>query len=222
MKYDLRIAADWDNQITKIRNGISDETRLIRFDNSFYRICRNEPSKFTISLWPNEGGSIPVRLTFKMSDLYVTHINDVPFERYASTIDLAPSLYSAIYKVHHTQGKELFESQSVVVFYVAESLRNDHISTAIAQSFRARFANLRGVSQKPDILSLLPIARNWGQTSDAIFESLSSQAKDETLKPNATQKNDFFEKVMPATLGSQISNYAKGVKVLKRPSMIEA
>jgi hypothetical protein len=109
----------------------------------------------------------------------------------------------------------------MVIFCVAESLRNDHIATAIAQSMRARFAGLIGVEQRLDMLALLPIARAWGQTSDAILDSLSPQTRELTLRSGSSPeeyRQGFGEKVLPSTFDEPINQYVKGVKVLKLPN----
>jgi hypothetical protein len=176
----LRIAEDWSSQISRIRNANTDETHLIRFDNTYYRRCRPGPETFSVQVAPGTGRvDEGITLTLRVRDLYVTHIGPRRFGRYASTLDrLAPqalTLDQAVHELPTAKGERLFELQSMLVFWVAESLRNDLIATAVGQMIGATMGNpiLRGPTAHLPIRDYLPDARAWGQTSDALFQALS-------------------------------------------------
>jgi hypothetical protein len=223
----LRITEDWSSQISRIRNANTDDTHLIRFDNTYYRLCRPGPESFRVKLAPGTGRvDEGITLTLQVRDLYVTHIGTRLFGRYASTLDcFAPqalTLDQAVHELPTAQGDRLFELQSLLVFCVAESLRNDHIATAIDKMIRATMGNpiLRGVPIHLPIREYLPIARTWGQTSDALFQALSLQAQGIILRPRSElslAERRFYERVNLTQIPPQLAPCARMIKVLKRP-----
>ena len=142
----LRIAENWSFRIGEIRDATTDETHLIRFDNSFYRLCRPGPETFSLNVVPGTGRvDEGITLTIRVRDLYVTHVGNRLFGRYASTIDrLMPqalTLDQAVHELPTAQSDRRFELQSMLVFCVAESLRNDRIATAVGQMISATMGN---------------------------------------------------------------------------------
>ncbi len=84
----LRIAEDWASQMSRIRDAHTDDTHLIRFDNTYYRLCRPGPETFQVKVTPGTGRvDEGITLTLQVCDLYVTHIGNRLFGRYASTVD---------------------------------------------------------------------------------------------------------------------------------------
>ena len=165
----LRIAENWSSRISEIRDVKTDETHLIRFDNTFYRLCRPGPETFSVEVVPGTGRvNDGITLTLRVRDLYVTHIGTRLFGRYASTIDrLVPqalSLDQAVHELPTAQGDRLFEWQSMLVFCVAESLRNDLIATAVGQMIGATRGDplLRGPAVHLPMGHHLPVARAPG------------------------------------------------------------
>lgn len=225
MSFTLRINYDWANQIEAIRNQIAEDANLIRFDNTFYRICRNDRNIFFLTLLPSSGRvNAGVKLTIRMDNLYVTHIGSRYFERYASTLNrFSPNVFSldqAIQSLPTAQGLELFEIQSMIVFCVAESLRSDYIATTIQQMISTRLLGLLGVPISLPIGELLPIASHWGKASEAIFTSLSSEAQQIVLKTRhalSAKERQFSEKVDLIKIAPSLQDYAKKIKVLNNP-----
>lgn len=223
----LRIADNWPSQIGAIRDANTDETHLIRFDNTFYRRCRPGPETFSVNVVPGTGRvDEGITLTLRVRDLYVTHVGTRLFGRYASTLDrLAPqalTLDQAVHELPTAQGDRRFEWQSMLVFCVAESLRNDRIATAVGQMIGATMGNpiLRGPAAQLPIRDYLPVARAWGQTSDAIFQALSPQAQGIVLRPRAglsLEERRFYERVDMAKIPPHLVRVAQSIKVLKRP-----
>lgn len=225
--FPLRIAEDWATRIAALRDEQTDDTNLIRFDNTHYRLCRPGPGTFMVKVLPVAGSlSAGIDLTVQTRDLYVTRIGNRLFERYASTLDLyapqALALSQAVHEVASATGDRLFEWQSLIVFCVAESLRNDHIATAVGQTIAATLGNppLQGVPTALSIGEWLPAARTWGQASDAIFRALSAPAQEIVRKPRpalSLTERRFYERVDLARIPAHLLQVAKTIKVLKRP-----
>lgn len=223
----LRITEDWPAQIGRIRDAHTDETHLIRFDNTYYRLCRPGLETFRVKVTPGRGRvEEGITLTLQVRDLYVTHIGHQRFERYASTLDRftpqALTLDQIVHELPTAQGDRLFEWQSLLVFCVAESLRNDRIATAIGQMISATRGNpiLQGPAIQLPIRDYLPVARTWGQASDAIFQALSPQAQRIVLRPRSELslvERRFYERVDETKIPSPLVRNARTIKVLKRP-----
>lgn len=230
MHFTLRVGPDWAAQITRIRNEISEDTNLIRFDNTFYRVCRTSDttSTFGLTLLPSIGATSGLMLTMRMSDLYVESIDGRPFERYASTLATLPpdiTLDKAIRGLLRKEQRVLhgdprFLMQSLVVFCVAESLRFDRIATEFEQAFRAMHGMLRGVPPHLRLVSWDEMAKNWGQTSERIFDALSDEMRAIVLKPRASlspAERQISERVNTALLDAKSAGIAPNLRLLKRP-----
>ena len=90
MNFILRVGRTWDTQIAAIRNAVTEDTNLIRYDNTFYRICSNAlPPSFTVSVLPSTV-SPPLVLNMRTRDLYVELIGGHPFENYSHNLDRMP------------------------------------------------------------------------------------------------------------------------------------
>ncbi len=227
--YQLRIAHDWARQILTIRNQVTEETNLIRFDSSFYRMCRANGDKFHIRLLPSSGAGRGVDLILRNRDLQVTTINERPFEQYATTLNMrapqAQGLDHAIAQLDRAHGRELSELQSLIVLCVVESLRNDHVANRVEQMIRNAMLDeksrgvLGGLAALP-IPELLHEAQAWGETSAAIYASVSPQAQAIVLRKRAELtggERQFSERVDEARLPAALNQYAYSLKVLKRP-----
>jgi hypothetical protein len=217
----LRIGPDWATQIQVLRDSVTEDTNLIRFDNGFYRICRPGPD-FTVRLQAGPGAGI--ELVMQSADLYVKRIDGKPFERYASTLDTQErdfgGLSNAVMALPRSQGTALFELQSLLVFCVGESLRSDEVATAIEQAIRATTHALRGVAPRLPMARLLRQARTWGQGSEAILGAVSKEARDIVLQPRAglpEAQRRFSERVDLAKIDPALHEAVRGIKVLKRP-----
>jgi len=228
--YQLRIAHDWASQIQSIRNSVTEDTNLLRFDNGFYRICRPGTGKFHIQLRPSERNSRGVDLILRERDLYVTTINEHPFEQYAKTLNQrapqAPGLDHAILQLDRATGRELFELQSLLVLCVAESLRNDQVATRVERLIKSTLIDaghqgvVGGLAALP-VDDLLHEAHAWGDTSDAIYNAISPQAQGIVLRRRAElsgAERQFSERVDETRLPAALNQYARSIKVLKRPN----
>ena len=225
--YPLSIDSTWHTRIAAIRDANSDDTNIIRFDNAFYRVCRPGNAPFTVQLSPYGGNSSDVlALTIGSQDFYVAQIGGRAFGRYASTIDQvdidAGALNNAVREVKSATGTRLFELQSMLVFCVAESIRSDSIATQIAQTIRASTGTLLGASPRIAIRQMLPQARAWGQSSDAVWAALSPEVRAAFSKPLAARtptERRLSERVNEQAVDSALVLTARGVKVLKRPNI---
>ena len=224
--YSLSVNSDWAQQIARIRDANTEDSNLMRFDNTFYRLCRAEPTRFTVQLRDGIAhGGPTIDLVFQANDFYVHEIAGQPFGRYPSTIDLerptAQSLASAIAALAKGEPQDRFLRQAVLVFCVAESLRSDEIATAVGQMI-ATTKGLLGVPSNLAIFKFLPLARAWGQTSDAIHRALSSTAREIVSKPRSAltpQQRSFSERVDLSRVDPSLQGYAKSIRALKRPGV---
>ncbi|SDW63065.1 hypothetical protein [Nitrosomonas communis] len=223
--FTLRVSPDWATQIAAIRNEVSEDTNLIRFDNNFYRICRDDPGSFFVKVLPFNGQRDKgIELRFLLNNFYITHVGSRPFERYASNIDLslpsAHTLDNFIYDLSSNQKIRSFEIQSLIVFCVAESLRYDYIATTVGHMISATLTNLKGVPGYLTMSKLFPLVHAWGQTSDAILSSLSPQAKSIVLRSRnvlPSSESQFWERVDLSKIPQSLQGHARIIKVLKRP-----
>ena len=223
--YQLRFDTSWSHQISAIRDANSEDTNLIRFDNAFYRVCRAGATQITLQLHP-DGSVAPDPLTMQLGarDFYVSLIGGQPFDRYASTLDTLQldyaTLNSAIREVRSAVGTRRFELQSLIVFCVAESIRSDQIALKIESTIRASLGRLLGVAPRLSVGTMLPQARAWGQSSDAVWAALSPEARALSSKPLAARtptERQFSERVNEDALDPALKMTARGTKGLKRP-----
>lgn len=224
--YRLQVGPDWSTQIERIRDANTDDTNLTRFGNNFYRICRDEPgSKFELDLLPTSGRGPGILLRVNVRDLYVTKIAGLPIKRYASTLmDLSPSAFTlddAISRIRRSVDPQLFELQSLIVFCVAESIRNDHIASAVGQMIEATLHGIVGVPPRLNVAPLLEEARAWEQTSRAVVATLPEQMRSILAKPRASLSAEEAASssvyVDPSRIDFARRSYAKRIKVLARP-----
>jgi hypothetical protein len=224
--YSLRIDPSWPQQIATIRNATTDDTNLIRFDNTFYRVCRAAPTAISVQLSPSDGQAHDqLLLEMGTRDFYVTQIGGRAFERYASTIDQlrpsASSLDNAVHAMRSATGDTLFQLQSLLVLCVAESIRSDHIATQIGQMISASRGQLLGVAPQLNVKDYLPQIRDWGQTCDAVWAALSPMARSIYTRPRAAltaEERRFSERVNENAISGEFRVFARAVKVLKRPA----
>lgn len=223
--YQLRFDPSWSHQISALRDANSEDTNLIRFDNAFYRVCRAGSAQIMVQLLPDSGAATAaLPLQIGTQDFYVSLIDGQSFGRYASTLDAmrldAPTLNNAIRDVRTATGDRRFELQSLIVFCVAESIRSDQIAVQIESTIRASMGRLLGVAPSISVGAMLPQARAWGQSCDAIWAALSPEARAIFSKPVAARtptERRFSERVNENTLDPALKMTARGVKVLKRP-----
>jgi hypothetical protein len=224
--YPLRIDSTWHTRIAAIRDACTEDTNIIRFDNAFYRTCRAGGGLFDIQLSPNDGVAADgLMLTLGMRDLYVAQIGGYPFDRYASTLDMvqidAGTLNNAVREVKTATGTRLFELRSMLVFCVAESIRSDLIATQIAQTIRASMGTLLGASTRIPVGQMLPQARAWGQSSDAVWAALTPPVRTAFIKPLSARtpaERRLSERVNENAMDPALRMTARGVKVLKLPN----
>jgi hypothetical protein len=222
--FTLRVSHDWAAQIQQIRDAVTEDSNLIRFDNAFYRVCRGGEQTIDLLVHARNGGR-GVRMTLRERDLYVLHVNGRLIEQYAKTLDRLRgepmSLDNALHELAKPAPERVFELNTLVVFCVAESLRNDHIATTIGQVIRTSTTGLIGAPTMLPIVQMRAAAHLWGQASEAIFQALSPAARDIALRPRAQLtplQRRFSERVDLARVDSRLQALAREVKVLKRPS----
>ncbi len=224
----LQIGFNWSAQIGAIRNANTEDTNLVRFGNNFYRCCRSGLPEFEVLLSAGVGGTKhPIRLTMSTNDLYVSSIAGQRMGRYASTsselVASAGKLNSAIHDlaagvVHGDKG---FEQRSLLVFCVAESIRNDHFATALEQTLQASHIQIKGIEASLRLQPWWTLAHQWGQASDAIYACLSDDARKIIGRPRATltpKERQFSEYVNPHKLPPHLQRCAQTLRVLKRPA----
>ena len=162
--FTLRVSHDWAAQIQQIRDAVTEDSNLIRFDNAFYRVCRGGEQSFDLLVQARNGGR-GVRMTLRERDLYVLHVNGRLIEQYAKTLDRLRgepmSLDNALHELAKPAPERVFELNTLVVFCVAESLRNDHIATTIGQVIRTSTTGLIGAPTTLPIAQMRAAAHLW-------------------------------------------------------------
>jgi len=68
------------------------------------------------------------------------------------------------------RGDNVFFLRSLIVFCVAESIRNDQFATILGQCFRAGQMYIGGVENALSIAPWWDLSHQWGKTSDAIHQ----------------------------------------------------
>jgi len=223
--HSLEIGPDWAQAIAEIRDAHTQDTNLIRFDNVCYRVCEHDPGTFGVML---EAPSSKVRLPLSISaqDLYVTHVGGTPFGRYPSTIDTlktqSPGIVGALHDVANgnVSGEHAFLLRGLLVFCVAESIRSDHIAHAVGDIMKTGLRKVQGTPEALEVAKYVDLAHTWGNSSDAIVSALSREGQEAVTKPisqlTAAQRW-HTERVDLTKIPPQFQDFAKQVKVLKRP-----
>lgn len=221
--FTLRVSHDWASQIQQVRDAVTEDSNLIRFDNAFYRVCRAGERCVDLQVLPRSGGR-GVRLSLRERDLYVLQVNGRVIEQYAKTLDQLRgepmSLDNALHELGKTMPTRVFELNTLVVFCVAESLRNDHIATTIGQVIRTSTTGLVGAPTQLPLAQMRTDAHLWGQASEALFEAMSPAARDIALRPRiqlTPLQRRFSERVDLARVDCRLQALARQIKVLKRP-----
>ncbi|WP_175721726.1 hypothetical protein [Burkholderia anthina] len=230
MNFTLQVGPNWASQISAIRNKVTEDTNLIRFDNTFYRVCRDSDEQFAITLLPQDTQQRSLLLHLSMRNLYVNLIGGHGMGRYTSTLEsqqltldgaLGRLLGNSTKPTDAARSANGDEARSVIVWCIAESLRFSPLATAVGQAiFRSRqFAH--GMSPELPIAAFDRLVKNWANTSDAIFNALSDEAKSIALQPRASlspEQRQFSESVRPSTVHPDYQNFAQAVTVLNRPT----
>ena len=223
----LQIGPQWASQIAAIRDAHSEDSNLIRFDNSYYRCCRAAGSPFTVALRAAAGhGSGELALVIDPQTFYVTSIGGQPMGRYASTLLGMPlnaaRLSSAVHDLAggRSAGSDAFLQRSQLVFAVAESIRFDHLATALEQSMRATTMPIKGVGVDLNTRQWWDFVHDWGQTCDAIHGATSEAMRAVLGRPRAgltSAERRRHEIVDLGGLPVHLRDCARATKVLKRP-----
>jgi hypothetical protein len=223
--HSLEIGPDWTKAIAEIRDAHTQDTNLIRFDNACYRVCEHDPGTFTVML-EAPSSKVPLALTIRAEDLYVTHVGGMPFERYPSTLNTlkteSPGIVGAIHDVAkgNVSGPPAFLLKGLLVFCVAESIRSDRIAQAVGDIIKTGSGKLLGAPKLLEVAKYVDLAHTWGNSSDAIVSALSREGREALTKPisqlTAAQRW-HTERVDLTKIPPQFQDFAKQVKVLKRP-----
>lgn len=223
----LQVGPDWARQIAAIRDAHTDDTNLVRFGNNFYRVCRSDGHRFDVGVMPSNGmPSDALRLTLDSRDLYVNTIGGHAMGRYPSTFDLkqpgAGNLDDALHTLikGSVASEKAFMMRSLVVFCVAESIRNDHLATDLQLAFSASRGQILGVATALDLQAWRAIAHQWGQACEAIFASLSPAMLDILRRGRGaltSEQRRHSEYVDIARLPPRFRRAVQTFKVLIRP-----
>ena len=223
MMFTLRVAPDWAEQIRKIREAVTEETHLIRTDNSFYRVCRAGDAAFQLRVLTSTGAR-GVELRLRENDLEPTHLDGGPFEPGAARLDprrlQAPALDEALLALPRATGQARFEAQSLLVLCVAGSLRGDALAAKVGQLLRVVTTGLPGAAAQLPAGELLQAARAWGPSSEAVFNAITSTARGIALKRRSELtplQRHFSERVELAKVEPGLQASARSIQVLKRP-----
>jgi hypothetical protein len=185
--HQLTVGPAWSTQISQIRNAHSEDTNLIRFGNNFYRLCRDTNDSFLVSLFPSDNPlARPLEFEMREKDFYINELAGAPIVNYAATFDAASvsagTLDSAIYDLvgNKVNGVRAFTLRTLIVFCVAESIRNDHLATALEQTMRASQMHIGGVDKQLMVEPWWNLSHQWGQACDAIHQQFPVQSPKDT------------------------------------------
>ena len=119
--HELVISPDWSQQISQLRDRLTEDTHIIRWSNNFYRCCRSGPPVSLRVATPDRSVALPLQL--RPSDLYIIQVGLVTeMGRYGSlTGELsvsAPKFEHAVRSLVSgtVHGDEAFGLRSLVVF----------------------------------------------------------------------------------------------------------
>lgn len=222
--HELVIRPDWAQQISQLRERLTEDTNVIRWGNNFYRCCRSGPP-VTLHV-ATADRSVALSLQLRPSDLYIIQVGlATEMGRHGSlTGELAVSAPKFEHAVRSlckggVHGDEAFGLRSLVVFCVAESLRFDSLAHDVG--FALRTVDVAGGTKAMSLGRWWATVHAWGQACDAIWAEMDVELRRASLLP-ATARNGpqrtqsgraHYERMSGAVLDA-----AKGAAVLKRPA----
>lgn len=227
-QHSLKVGAGWAQQITAIRDAHSEDTNLIRFDNTFYRYARSGPP-IEIGVVTRDG-SAQARLKVDPATFYMSPLTGPPVENYAP--DLASKVLSdesIDHAIRGIAGKNAGETaSSLLIFAVAESIRFDQLAAEIDACFRAdagqlittRLRNPDGtITKGMTIGDWLRMVRCWGQASKAALAALSPALGSDL--ENRRRRGDVYARVA-ATGDAELDNCLRSMRLINRSISMRA
>lgn len=231
--FQLHVDQRWSSEISAMRQALTEETGLIRFDNSSYRICRPAPP-VTIEVFPGHG-RVDQGLVLEMdpTSLYVSKVAGRKVERYPSTLDLVTrdsgGLDAALVNIPGmTNVKKRFPLEMLVVFCVAESLRFDTIAQRVDEVIKYGNGRLvapgdeeaRKKALQLEIGPLLPLFKNWEDASEAVFRGVTLKACQIAVRSRTERSQDdrrHHERVELQQRDLGLIQTVRSLAVLQRP-----
>lgn len=221
----LVIRPDWAHQISQVRHGLTEDTNIIGWGNTYYRCCKEgPPTELTVA---SADGRAKLDLSLRPSDLYITRVGvATEMGRYGSLTSTlavsAPTLEHAIRslsggKVH---GDEAFGLRSLVVFCVAEALRFDSLAHEIG--FALRTVDVAGGAKPLQLQRWWPTVHAWGQACEAVWAGVDPEVRRASLLPNDARKGSdrtLWARANHDRLTGAVLAAARGAAVLKRPAV---
>ena len=153
------------------------------------------------------------------NNLYVSALGSQAMGRYASTANgLEVSAFNLDDAIHSAgKGKASFEQRSLLVFCVAESLRNDHFASALEQTFRASRMLVENFQPRLKLAPWWQLAHQWGQTSEALIAGASPRAQAILNRPHSMltpQERQYSELAAVHALPAHLQHSGKTLRVL--------
>ena len=222
---ELHLNATWMSGITALRDKVTEDTNFIRFDNTFYRVCRPGPD-FEVKVFASTARADQgVLFKFRRDNLYVTEVAGRKVGRYPSTLDLtlrnARGLDDSLHLLAKGgEFKDRFMHEMLVVFCVAESLRFDRIATEVDQVIKATAGQLRGAPTQLAIGPLHGLFKNWERASAAILRGISAQGRQIMNRPRALltpEERRHSERVQLLVADQVLTDATRALKVIKLP-----
>ncbi|MFT3820095.1 MAG: hypothetical protein QM750_21195 [Rubrivivax sp.] len=223
---DLVIGPDWEQQITRLRDALTEDSNIIRWGNDFYRCCRDgEP--VTLLLHTHDDAQA-LKLQMRPRDLYITQIaGHMDMGRYGSLTGAGrvdgERLSHAVHALSRgrVHGDEAFELRSLVVFCVAESLRFDGLARDIGYTMLVGQNKVLGTETPLPIKRWWPVVHGWGQACDAVWAGLKPEVRQAALhQPRAgldVTRRRLFERAGYEHMPAANRAIAQAAKALKRP-----
>ena len=238
-EFQIHIDERWSSEINDLRNTLTEETGLIRFDNSFYRICQPaSPEPVEIRVFPGHGkANEGVMLEMDPATLYINKVAGRNVMRYPSNFDLvtrdARGIDAALRDVPGmTNVKERFPLEMLIVFCVAESLRFDTISRRVDEVIKytngwlvsPADAKAKEEAKRLQTGPLQPLYKNWEDASEAIFRSVSPKAEKILASSRAQlsqEERRHYERVVLQPRDLRFTEAVRSLAVLQRPPVSE-
>ena len=221
---ELVIRPDWAQQISQLRERLTEDTNIIRWGNNFYRCCSNGPPVALRVATADR--SVALLLQLRPGDLYITEVGATSaMGRYGSlTNELSISAQKFEHAVRRlaggtAHGEEAFGLRSLVVFCVAETLRFDNLAHEVG--FALRTMDVAGGAKALPLGRWWPTVHAWGKACDAVWAGLAPDLRRASLLPaQARTGHDRTVSGRPTydRMVGTVLDAAKGTAVLKRPT----
>lgn len=224
--HSLQVGGSWAQHIAAIRDAHSEDTNLIRFDNTFYRYARPGPP-IEIGVVTRDG-TAEARLIVDPTTFYMTPLTGQRVENYEpDLVDKTLSDESIDNAIHGIAKNSATQTvRSLLIFAVAESIRFDQLATEINTCFLAdagqlitsRLRNPDGsIAKGMKIGAWLRMVRCWGQASKAALAGVPPALRDDLER---RRRRGAISERLDATGDAELDQCLHRMKLINRSTSI--